>query len=446
MNVKLNYNNPDEIYSYVYGGNKSTLDESKIDLGVLKRLKKVLSSPKAKLLSAATVLALLSPVISSAQDTKVVQQTKGVENFLQKIYKGTGDKQFNISLDSLGRMSSEDFKELMDSAVQRYEEINPNAFVKGSDKFKKGESSGKFKGAKTIKKVDYLVPATEFTPDTKTEKERFKIAFGIAVKKGLKTFKFKKDDGSVVEIAVEIDPNAKPIEIGQRKKGGEKTEYMSVKDRTKTNENMAHILERYAYKGEIVSEKEENQVSGEQIEGEALKLAQDIKKFLDKAGGFLNPKLMQVLKMSKNLLRKSDYINEEAGFQIAKDTFTGMSPTDKKEVAAAVSDADSDIKIVEQGSKYQYRYSVNANFYVFTDEQSEEAAEQKARELLELIDQAEDGSNPRVLHALYKSQSSVREGRKLSKKEFLEEMKLREKGYIVKENYKKDDFLKKYKK
>ena len=274
-------------------------------------------------MSAATVLALLSPVISSAQDTKVVQQTKGVENFLQKIYKGTGDKQFNISLDSLGRMSSEDFKELMDSAVQRYEQTNQYAYVKGSDKFKKGESSGKFKGAKTIKKVDYLVPATEFTPDTKTEKERFKIAFGIAVKTGLKTFKFKKDDGSVVEIAVEIDPNAKPIEIGQRKKGGEETEYMSVKDRTK-NENMANILEKYAYKGEIVSEKEEKPVSGEQIEGEALKLAQDTQKFLDKAGGFLNPKLKQVLRMAKNLLRKSDYINEEAGFEIAKDTFTGM--------------------------------------------------------------------------------------------------------------------------
>ena len=63
-----------------------------------------------------------------------------------------------------------------------------------------------------------------------------------------------------------------------------------------------------------------------------------------------------------------------------------------------------------------------------------------------MINQNEDGSNPRVLHVNRYSKSYKHEGRKLSKKEFLEEMKLREKGYIVKENYKKDDFLKKYKK
>lgn len=209
---------------------------------------------------------------------------------------------------------------------------------------------------------------------------------------------------------------------------------------------MKNILEKYAYKGEIVSEKEENQVSGNEIEGDALKLAQEVRKFLEKAGKFLNPKVMHALRISKDLLRKGDYLNEEANFRIAKGTLTGMSSTDKKEVRDAISDTGSDIEIVEQSGRKQYIYSVNANFYVFTDEQSEEAAEQKATELLELINQEEDGSNPRVLHALYKSQSSVREGRKLSKKEFLEEMKLREKGYIVKENYKKDDFLKKYKK
>lgn len=446
MNMKLNYNNPEDIYNYVYGGNKSKLDESKIDLGVLKRLKNVLNSPKAKLLSAATVLALLSPVISSAQDTKVVQQTKGVENFLQKIYKGTGDKQFNISLDSLGRMSSEDFKELMDSAVQRYEQTNQYAYVKGSDKFKKGESSGKFKGAKTIKKVDYLVPATEFTPDTKTEKERFKIAFGIAVKKGLKTFKFKKDDGSVVEIAVEIDPNAKPIEIGQRKKGGEKTEYMSVKDRTKTNENMAHILEQYAYKGEIVSEKEEKPVSKSDIEDKALKLVSDVKRFCQDARGVIDPKFLNMLMATKKRLLAYGHLNEETGFKIAKDTLTGMSSTDKREMKDAISDTGSDIRIVDENRDYDYSYNVTVKFRVFVEDDTPEAAEAKAVELLSMINQNEDGSNPRVLHVNRYSKSYKHEGRKLSKKEFLEEMKLREKGYIVKENYKKDDFLKKYKK
>ena len=211
---------------------------------------------------------------------------------------------------------------------------------------------------------------------------------------------------------------------------------------------MKNILEKYAYKGEIVSEKEEKPVSGEVIEGDALKLAQDIQKFLDKASGFLNPKLMQALKISKKFLRKSDYINEETDFEITNDTLKKMSSSDKREMKDAISDtgSDSDIRIVDENSDHDYSYNVTAKFRVFVEDDTPEAAEARAVELLSMINQNEDASNPRVLHVNRYSKSYKHEGRKLSKKEFLEEMKLREKGYIVKENYKKDDFLKKYKK
>lgn len=207
---------------------------------------------------------------------------------------------------------------------------------------------------------------------------------------------------------------------------------------------MKNILEKYAYKGEIVNEKEKKQVSKSEIEDKALKLVSDIKKFCQDARGVIDPKFLNMLMATKKRLLTYGHLNEESGFEISKDTLKNMSSSDKKELTDAISDTESDIEITEQGRANQYRYSVHANFYVFTDEQTDEAAEKKAKELLELIDNAEPNSDVKLRHVLYKGKPSLYEGRKLSKKEFLDEMKFRKKGYIIKESYTKEDFLKKH--
>lgn len=209
---------------------------------------------------------------------------------------------------------------------------------------------------------------------------------------------------------------------------------------------MKNILEKYAIKEEVISEKDEKQVSKSQIEDQALKLVGTLKKFCQDAQNVIDPKTMNLLMAAKKRLLSYGHLNED--FSITKsDLLSGMSDSDIDSLMGKIGD-ESNVRILDEDNNELFKYYVQAGFSVFVGDDNEEAAENKANELLSLIDQNHDGANPKVIYvdATSRGKSKQYEGKSYTKEELLETLKLREKGYILTEKLDKENFLKKYSK
>lgn len=208
---------------------------------------------------------------------------------------------------------------------------------------------------------------------------------------------------------------------------------------------MKHILEKYAVKEELLNEKEEKRVSRSQIEDQALKLVGQIKKFCQDAKQVLDPKTLNLFMAANKRMLNYVYLNED--FSIAKSDLSDMSDSDIRNMKDKIGD-DEDVRILDEDDTDLFKYYVQAGFTVFVGDDTEQAAEEKAHELLSLIDQNHDGANPKVIYVdpTARGKSKVYEGKSYTKEELLKELKMREKGYIVSESLNKNEFLKKYKK
>jgi hypothetical protein len=208
---------------------------------------------------------------------------------------------------------------------------------------------------------------------------------------------------------------------------------------------MKNILEKYAVKEEVLKEKEEKEISKSQIEDQALKLVGQIKKFCQDAKQVLDPKTLNLLMAAKKRMLNYGHLNED--FSIAKSDLSNMSDSDVGDVMDKVGD-DGDVRILDEDDTDLFKYYVQAGFTVFVGDDNEETAEEKARELLSLIDQNHDGANPKVIYVdpTARGKSKQYEGKTYTKEELLKELKMRKKGYIVTETLNKKEFLNKFRK
>lgn len=176
-----------------------SLIDCEINESILSDLKSVFESPRIKNMSLALLIGLLTPVLATSQSLDTIQHSQGAEQFLQKVSKITGNKKYNITIDSLSLMSGKEFRDLLTSAAFEYAKSDPNFYIKGTEP----------KGSKIVKTIKMIAPEFIKTP---SEKSRFDKQFSDAVKKGKNEFLYKRDNGEEVLIAVKIDKGLnKPI-------------------------------------------------------------------------------------------------------------------------------------------------------------------------------------------------------------------------------------------
>lgn len=220
---------------------------------------------------------------------------------------------------------------------------------------------------------------------------------------------------------------------------------------------MKEILEKYSNKPNAKKIlKEESQdgagIDTSKIEDAARGLHGQIKKFVELAGSLQgNENFKQALAYLRGAYKKLPHFMalEMMGesVEVGAEDLTKMSDREEDKVADMAKGMKSNVKVVKEESAKDERYVAKASFYVYVG--PDEKPDEKARELLNLIDKNHDGSNPQLLGDVEKaSQRGIKYEtvKSFSKKDFLNEIAVREKGYKYSGTLTKEAFLKKMQK
>lgn len=212
---------------------------------------------------------------------------------------------------------------------------------------------------------------------------------------------------------------------------------------------MKDILEKY---NKPLLKEEDEGLDVAKIENAARSLQGQIAKFIDLAASLKNnDHFKQALSYLKGAYRKlPHYMALEMvgeGIEVNAEDLTKMNNRESDKVSDMAKDMKGDVKVVKESPNKEKRYLAKAQFYVYVTDNEDPAM--KAKELLSLIDQNHDGSNPHLLGEVTPAMSNSgykfenTNMRTLSKKDFLNEMLVKQKGFEYKGTFSKNDFLKK---
>ena len=211
---------------------------------------------------------------------------------------------------------------------------------------------------------------------------------------------------------------------------------------------MKEILEKYSMKNNASYLKEEEEgIDMSKIEDEARRLQGQIKKFVSMAGALNgNDNFKKALAYLKGAYSKLPHFMAlemvGEGVEVGAEDLTKMNDRETDRVETMAKDMEGNVKVVKESSNNEERYIANASFYVFVT--PDESPTDKALELLTLIDENHDGANPRLIG---KVKPVVSRGVKyetvktFTKKDFLNELKKKKKGYQYQKTLDKKAFL-----